>query len=85
MFNERKLQEISKEQQRWETTKVPNWIERHPERKNEFSTVSGVQVKRLYTPEDIRHFDYVKDSWFTCHNVSWPLVDYAAIQRFRYC
>jgi methylmalonyl-CoA mutase N-terminal domain/subunit len=64
MFNERKLQEVSKEQQRWETTKVPNWIERHPERQNEFSTVSGVQVKRLYTPEDIRHFNYVKDLGF---------------------
>jgi methylmalonyl-CoA mutase N-terminal domain/subunit len=64
MFNERKLRKVSKEQQRWETTKVPNWIGRHPERKNEFSTVSGVQVKRLYTPEDIRHFDYVKDLGF---------------------
>lgn len=64
MFDERKLREVSKERQRWETTKVPSWIERHPERKNNYSTVSGVQVKRLYTPEDIEHFDYVKDLGF---------------------
>jgi methylmalonyl-CoA mutase N-terminal domain/subunit len=64
MFDERKLREVSKERQRWETTKVPSWIERHPERKNNYSTVSGVQVKRLYTPEDIKHFDYVKDLGF---------------------
>ncbi len=64
MFDQRKLQEISKERRRWEATKVPNWIERHPERKNEFSTLSGISVERLYTPEDVKHLDYMKDLGF---------------------
>ncbi|MDH5782514.1 MAG: methylmalonyl-CoA mutase family protein [Candidatus Bathyarchaeota archaeon] len=64
VFDERKLKEISKERQRWETTKVPNWIERHPERKNEFSTLSGIPVKRLYTPENVKRLDYMKDLGF---------------------
>jgi len=64
MFDERELQKIKKERQRWETTKVPNWIERHPERKNEFSTLSGIQVNRLYTPENLKQPDYIKDSGF---------------------
>ncbi len=64
MFDQRKLQEISKERRRWEATKVPNWIERHPERKNEFSTLSGISVERLYTPDDVKHLDYMKDLGF---------------------
>ena len=64
MFDERKLREITKERQRWETTTVPRWIERHPERENEFSTLSGIPVKRLYTPEDVKNLDYMEDLGF---------------------
>jgi len=64
MFDERELQKIKKERQRWETTKVPNWTERHPERKNEFSTLSGISTKRLYTPENVKRLDYLKDLGF---------------------
>jgi len=58
MFDQRKLTEIKKERLKWERTTVPNWVNNHPERKNEFSTVSGIPVKRLYTPEDVRDLDY---------------------------
>ncbi len=64
MFDERKLQKNSKERQRWETTTVPNWINRNPERKNKFSTISEIPVKRLYTPEDVKRQDYMKDLGF---------------------
>jgi len=64
VFDERKLREITKERQRWETTTVPRWIERHPERENEFSTLSGIPVKRLYTPEDVKNLDYMEDLGF---------------------
>ena len=59
MFDERKLADIKKQRQMWEKTTVPNWVNRHSERKKEFSTVSGIPVKRLYTPEDVKDFDYV--------------------------
>jgi methylmalonyl-CoA mutase N-terminal domain/subunit len=64
VFDQRKLEEIAKERQRWEKTTVPNWINRHPERMNEFSTISGISVKRLYTPEDVKNLDYMKDLGF---------------------
>jgi len=64
MFDELKLSQIKKAQQRWEKTTVPNWVRRHPERKNDFNTVSGIPVKRLYTPEDAEHIDYLKDLGF---------------------
>jgi len=58
VFDERKLAEIKRQRQSWEKTTVPDWVSRHPERKNEFSTVSGIPVKRLYTPEDVKDLDY---------------------------
>ncbi len=64
MFDQRKLAEIKKQRQKWEKTTVPNWVRRHPERKNDFSTVSGIPIKRLYTPEDIKDLDYSKDLGF---------------------
>jgi methylmalonyl-CoA mutase N-terminal domain/subunit len=64
MFDQRKLAEINKQRQKWEKTTVPDWIRRHPERKNDFSTVSGIPTKRLYTPEDVKDLDYSKDLGF---------------------
>jgi len=34
------------------------------ERKTKFETLSGIEVKRLYTPEDISHIDYYRDIGF---------------------
>jgi methylmalonyl-CoA mutase N-terminal domain/subunit len=64
VFDERKLREIAKEKKRWEETTVPSWIRRHPERMNEFSTLSGISVKRLYTPEEVKGLDYMRDLGF---------------------
>jgi len=64
VFDRQKLAEIKKQRQKWEKTTVPNWIRPNPERKNDFSTVSGIPIKRLYTPEDIKDLDYVKDLGF---------------------
>jgi methylmalonyl-CoA mutase N-terminal domain/subunit len=64
MFDQRKLAELKKQRQKWEKTTVPNWTRRHPERKKDFSTVSGIPIKRLYTPEDIKDLDYSKDLGF---------------------
>jgi len=64
LFDERRLNEIVKERKRWEKTTVPRWISRHPERKGEFPTSSGIPVKRLYTPEDVKDHDYLRDLGF---------------------
>jgi len=64
VFDRRKLAEIKKQKKKWEKTTVPNWLRRHPERRKNFETVSGIPVKRLYTPEDIENTDYSKDLGF---------------------
>ncbi|MFQ6080701.1 MAG: methylmalonyl-CoA mutase [Candidatus Bathyarchaeia archaeon] len=64
MFDERRLTEIVKERKRWEKTTVPRWVGRHPERRGEFSTSSGIPIKRLYTPEDVKNLDYLRDLGF---------------------
>jgi len=64
LFDERKLSESQKARQKWEKTTVPNWVRRHPERKNDYTTTSGITIKRLYTPEDVAGIDYLKDLGF---------------------
>jgi methylmalonyl-CoA mutase N-terminal domain/subunit len=64
MFDEHKLTEIAKEKERWEKTTIPNWIRRNPERRKEFHNTSGISMKRLCTPEDIKNLDYKRDLGF---------------------
>ena len=44
--------------------KVKKATDRFPERKEKFETSSGIEVKRVYTPEDIENLDYSKDLSF---------------------
>jgi methylmalonyl-CoA mutase N-terminal domain/subunit len=64
LFDQKKLAETRKKRQKWEKTTVPNWIKRHPERRKDFTTDSGISVRRLYTPEDIQDMDYAQDLGF---------------------
>jgi len=47
--------------ERWEEETLKPFLEQHGERKERFITVSGEEVKRLYTPEDIEDLDYERD------------------------
>jgi len=64
MFNERKVDEIRRERERWEQTTLPNWLKQSRERKSEFRNHSGMLIKRVYTPEDIKALDYMRDLGF---------------------
>jgi methylmalonyl-CoA mutase N-terminal domain/subunit len=64
MFDEDEIKEIKKERDRWEKTTLPNWIKQSPERKSEFKNHSGMLIKRVYTPEDIKTQDYKRDLGF---------------------
>jgi methylmalonyl-CoA mutase N-terminal domain/subunit len=64
MFDDKKLEKLSKEQKRWEQTTLPNWIKQCKERKTEFHNTSNMPIKRLYTPEDIAEMDYLRDLGF---------------------
>ncbi len=38
------------------------WVEKEwPEREDEFTTLSGIPVRRLYDPTDVAHLDYLRD------------------------
>jgi len=64
MFDENEIKRIAEERKRWESTTVPKWIETRPERQKEFYTISEIPVKRIYTPEDIKDMDYMRDLGF---------------------
>ena len=64
MSDKGKINEIAKELERWEKTTLPKWIGQYPERKSEFRNHSGTLIKRVYTPEDVKDLDYVRDLGF---------------------
>jgi len=64
MSDKGKINEIAKERERWEKTTLPKWIRQSPERKSEFRNHSGTLIKRVYTPEDIKDLDYMRDLGF---------------------
>lgn len=60
LFNEEALKEIKNKTEKWEKETVPKWTSKMPERLKEFKTHSGIPVKRIYTPNDIKNFDYIE-------------------------
>jgi methylmalonyl-CoA mutase N-terminal domain/subunit len=61
MFDKEKLESIKESYERWEETTLQQRLAQHPERKEKFTTVSGQEVERLYTPLDIADLDYERD------------------------
>ena len=61
MFDKEKLDQIKSLHNQWENTVNSKVVVKRPERRKEFSTSSGIKVKRLYTPEDIENNDYNED------------------------
>jgi methylmalonyl-CoA mutase, N-terminal domain len=57
-------EEIAAQQQRWQTEVVEPVLARTPERQADFTTSSGLTLKRLYTPLDSPDADYLEQSNF---------------------
>ncbi len=64
MLDKEKLNQISNEKKKWEENTLNKAISRFPELKEKFTTGSGAEVNRLYTPEDVADSDYNKDLGF---------------------
>ena len=60
---------LKKEKKQWEENTLKKVIESHPERKSEFTTISDMNIERLYTPEDSAEIEYLKDVGFPGE---WP-------------
>jgi methylmalonyl-CoA mutase N-terminal domain/subunit len=60
MFNREKLAEIKEEKSRWEQ----DYEQGYRDWRDKFTTISGEQAERLYTPADIAGLDYSRDLGF---------------------
>ena len=58
------LKQLRAAKEAWEAGPVAKTTARFPERKQEFVTLSGTPVERLYTPLDIPALDYEHDLSF---------------------
>ena len=45
----------------WTERTVAPGLARYPERRGRFETTSGIEVDRLYTPDDLGNFDYARE------------------------
>jgi methylmalonyl-CoA mutase N-terminal domain/subunit len=63
MFREDELREIEEEKKRW-AGDLAETLRETPERLPRFSTVSDLEIKGLYTPEDIKDINYSRDIGF---------------------
>jgi methylmalonyl-CoA mutase N-terminal domain/subunit len=61
MFDKDKLNSIRESYERWEKTILQQHLAGHPERRDAYTTTSGREVQRLYTPLDIADLDYEQD------------------------
>lgn len=48
----------SKSKREWQETTLASTLKRFPERRERFETASGLTIDVVYTPEDLRYFDY---------------------------
>jgi len=53
----------------WEENVLGKVLQRFPERMSEFRTVSGQNIERLYTPDELENIDYLRDIGFPGE---WP-------------
>jgi methylmalonyl-CoA mutase N-terminal domain/subunit len=62
--NENERAEIAREREAWEKKFLETALKPSRERLSRFSTVSDMEIKNLYTPEDVSQLDYLRDLGF---------------------
>ena len=65
MFKEEQLDKVKKGKGVWQR-ELSSQLSLMPEQKERFSTVSDLEIKDLYTPEDLAEMDFEKDISFPC-------------------
>ena len=64
MLNKEKVEAIKRGRERWEEEILQGSLETLPETQDTFTTISNLEVKRVYTPEDVEDLDYERDLGF---------------------
>ena len=60
MFTEKSLRQVRNGKERWQEELIQATAQK-PERKERFSTISNLEIKGIYTPEDIKGLDFEHD------------------------
>lgn len=63
-YDLRALRGLSKRFAEWERKTVNQWVRKSAERKESFENPSGIPVRRLYSPLDIAHHNYLASAGF---------------------
>jgi methylmalonyl-CoA mutase N-terminal domain/subunit len=58
------IKRIQEKRAEWEKQKYFKALQQNPERKQKFKNLSDIEIKNLYTPEDIADIAYLKDIGF---------------------
>ncbi len=58
LFNNESIEKIREALKKWEKETLPLSLQRFPERMERFTTLSNIEVKRIYTPADLADHDY---------------------------
>lgn len=64
LYSREVINEIIDKLKEWESKTLPKSLSRYPERMDKFTTLSGIEVKRLYTPADIGDHGYFEKLGF---------------------
>jgi methylmalonyl-CoA mutase, N-terminal domain len=64
MFDEKELEKIRTAKENWDQGPLQKTLGRAPERRPQFTSISGMPVERLYTPADMAGADYHRDLGF---------------------
>ncbi len=63
MFSKKELDKIEIKQKEWEETSLSKFVEKG-ERKEKFETPSGIPLKHVYGPQDIKNVNYLEEIGF---------------------
>ena len=64
MFEEKDLEKIKQKKDEWEKNSYFKLVKENPELKDKFENLSGIEIKNIYSPDDISHLDYLNDMNF---------------------
>jgi len=60
MFDSKKIEDIRNQAKNW-NDKVEKTLSKNPERRKDFQTTSGIEVRRVFSPPDMAELDYLRD------------------------
>jgi methylmalonyl-CoA mutase N-terminal domain/subunit len=58
MYDKKELENLKKEKEKWNKDCYSKHVSKHAERKKHFRNLSSLDIKSIYTPDDISHLDY---------------------------